>query len=272
MERDVGQPLHRKQAFGALRELRADVDMQSCDVEPCRSRVADGSDRVVGDEPELRLRVRGLDCSMRLGLDPGSDADQHRCDAGRLRTGGLVECVEDDQRAGAAAAARARRRTCCCRGRRSVPRAHLRAVRTRARRVSRRRPRGLRRRAAAAARRSEMPSSRRRRAPPESTARVRARTRENSVPAVDDERRAVLIGERRRADAAHDQLAVLDGCRVGEELDQQILRVSRPTSPEPSRRRRGPCSGLRRSGTPRPRRRPPSTSSCPCGREPRPTA
>ena len=76
------------------------MDVQPRDVEPCRSRIADGSDGVVGDEPELRLRVRGLDRPMRLGLDPGSDADQHRRDAGRLRTGGLVECVEDDQCAG----------------------------------------------------------------------------------------------------------------------------------------------------------------------------
>ena len=68
-QRDVDQPLHREQALGALRELRADVDVQACDVEPCRSRVADGSDRVVGDEPELRLGVRGLDRTMRLGLD-----------------------------------------------------------------------------------------------------------------------------------------------------------------------------------------------------------
>ena len=100
MERDVDQPLHGEQALGAARELRADVDVQPCDVEPCRPRVAHGGDGVVGDEPELRLRVRGLDRPMRLRLDAGSDTDQNRCDAGRPRTGGFVERVEDDQRAG----------------------------------------------------------------------------------------------------------------------------------------------------------------------------
>jgi len=48
-------------------------------------------------------------------------------------------------------------------------------------------------------------------------ARVRARTRENGVPAVDDEGRAELRRERGRAHSADCELAVLDGGRVGEE-------------------------------------------------------
>jgi hypothetical protein len=49
-------------------------------------------------------------------------------------------------------------------------------------------------------------------------ARVRARTRENSIPAVHEQRRPELRCERGRACAADDELAVLDGGRIGEEL------------------------------------------------------
>ena len=49
-------------------------------------------------------------------------------------------------------------------------------------------------------------------------ARVRARTRENGIPAIGEQRRAELRRELRRAHAADDELAVLDGGRVGEEL------------------------------------------------------
>jgi hypothetical protein len=44
------------------------------------------------------------------------------------------------------------------------------------------------------------------------------RTREDRLAAVDEQRRAELGGERRRPDAADDELAVLDRGRVGEEL------------------------------------------------------
>ena len=99
--------------------------------------------------------------------------------------------------------------------------------------------------------------------------RIRARPGENRLPAVHEERRAELLREGRRTDSAHHELAVLDGCRVGEELDQ---RVSRSTTPEPSRRRPGRCSGRRRSGTRHPPRPLPCSASCPCGRGQRPTA
>ena len=99
--------------------------------------------------------------------------------------------------------------------------------------------------------------------------RIRARPGENGLPAVHEERRAELLSEGRRTDSAHHELAVVDGCRVGEELDQP---VSRSTTPEPFRRRPGRCSARRRSGTRHPRRPLPCSASCPCGREPRPTA
>jgi hypothetical protein len=41
--------------------------------------------------------------------------------------------------------------------------------------------------------------------------------REHGLPAVDDERRPELAGERRGTDAAEGELAVLDGGRVGKE-------------------------------------------------------
>jgi hypothetical protein len=40
----------------------------------------------------------------------------------------------------------------------------------------------------------------------------------NSIPAVDDERRAEVPREGRRRDAADDELAVVDRGRVGEEV------------------------------------------------------
>ena len=75
------------------------MDVQPCDVEPVGQRVAHCGDGVVGDEPELRFRVRGLDRTVCIRLDAGSDTDQNRLDAGRTRTGDFVERVEDDQRA-----------------------------------------------------------------------------------------------------------------------------------------------------------------------------
>ena len=70
-------------------------------------------------------------------------------------------------------------------------------------------------------------------------ARVRARTRENGIPAVDEQRRPELACERGRAHAADDELAVFDAGRVGKELDQAL--ASRSTNPGSARRRRGRC-------------------------------
>ena len=80
--------------------------MQPGDVEPSGSRILYGGDGVVDDEPELRLGMRGLDRTVRLRLDAGSEAHQHRLDAGRLRTGGFVECVEYDQCSGSCGGAK----------------------------------------------------------------------------------------------------------------------------------------------------------------------
>src|SRR5262249_6437651 len=53
-------------------------------------------------------------------------------------------------------------------------------------------------------------------------ARIRARTRENRIPAVDEQRRAELRRERRRANASDHELAVFEGGRVWKQLDQRI--------------------------------------------------
>jgi len=60
-------------------------------------------------------------------------------------------------------------------------------------------------------------------------ARVRARTRKNGVTAIDNERRPEVTRECGRTHAADDELAVVDGGRVGKQLDQGV--ISRPTSP-----------------------------------------
>ena len=77
---------------------------------------------------------------------------------------------------------------------------------------------------------------------------VRPCARPDRLLAVDDERRAELVRERRRAGAADRQLAVDDLRRVGEELEG---RVSPPTSSSDRarRRRRGPCSARPRRST-----------------------
>ena len=75
-------------------------------------------------------------------------------------------------------------------------------------------------------------------------ARVRARTRKNGVTAIDNERRPEVTRECGRTHAADDELAVVDGGRVGKQLDQGV--ISRPTSPASLQRRPGRCS-VRRS-------------------------
>ena len=227
------------------RELRADVDVQTGDVEPCCSRQPDRGDRVVGDEPELRLGVCRPDRACVSASMPGvrrtrtvstpaacarASSSSASSTTSAARSGGssellvgLVVAVEDEPVAGNACAQRELQLT----ERRDVGAEPFRGeepqqrdVRERLRPVHDERVRFH--------------------------ARVRARARENGVPAVDDERRAELAGECRRADAADDQLAVLDGGRVGEELDQPVRRLTRSTSPASSRRRPGPCSGRRR--------------------------
>ena len=244
--------------------------MQTGDVEPHGHCLAHGSNRVVGDEPELRLRLRGLDRTMGIGLDPRRDPDQNGFDPGRPRPVAFVECVEDDQsargRRGAELLVRlvvpveddAVARHAC--SQRELELAACRDV-------------------GAEAFAGEQPQQgdvRKRLRPVHDErfgvhARVRTRTREDRFAAVDDERRSVLLRERGRTDSPHGELGPFDGRRVWKELDQLVRRVTRSTSPGPSRRRRGRCWALRQSGTPPPRRRPPSIASCPCGRELHPT-
>ena len=165
---------------------------------------------------------------MRLGLDAGRDADEHRLDAGRPRSGGFVERVEDDECAGSGRGAQLVVGLVVAVEDDPLAGRRPRAARTRARpRVETSAP---------SPSLGEQPQQRdvRERLRPVDDERVgvhcavRARARENGLPAVDDERRAVLAGERRRADAADGELAVLDGRRVGEELDQPVRALLAP--------------------------------------------
>ena len=99
-QRNVDEPLHCKQALGAAGELRADVNVQTGNVQPRSPRIAHCDDSVVGDEPELRLRVGRLDCAMGLGLDARRHPDQNGFDAGGPGTGRFFERIEGDQRTG----------------------------------------------------------------------------------------------------------------------------------------------------------------------------
>ena len=103
---ELGEQRDREQVRAHVRELRADVDVEALDVEPCGERGADRLDRVVLVEPELGAAVAGADRLVRLRLDSRRDADENAADARGGSAPGLVERVEDDERAGPAAAAR----------------------------------------------------------------------------------------------------------------------------------------------------------------------
>src|SRR6478736_5648161 len=76
VRRDIGKPLDREQALRASRQLRADVHVEPGDVEARGEGVPDRRERVVGDEPELRLGMGGLDRTVRLGVDARSNSDE----------------------------------------------------------------------------------------------------------------------------------------------------------------------------------------------------
>ena len=95
---ELGQQRDREQVRAHVRELRADVDVQALDVEPCRKRGAHRLDRVVLVEPELGAAMAGADLLVRLGLDSRRDADQDAAYARVGRAHGLVERVQDDER------------------------------------------------------------------------------------------------------------------------------------------------------------------------------
>ena len=148
------------------------------------------SSAVVGREAELRAVVAGADRLVRVGLDPGRDADQRARDAGGAGAVDLLERVDHDERAGRRGRGELLVATCCCRGRRARRRRSRPPARSGARRASRRRRRSPPRRGAASAPRSGTPSSRRRR-------RVRRGFAVGAGPGaqrrlvVDDERAAV---------------------------------------------------------------------------------
>ena len=98
--RELGEERDGEQVRAHVLELRADVDVQALDVESGAERRADGLDRVVLVEPELRAAVAGADRLVRLCLDARRDADEHAANAGGGSPFGLVERVEDDERAG----------------------------------------------------------------------------------------------------------------------------------------------------------------------------
>ena len=118
-----------------------------CDVQQ-RARPVERVQRVRRREPELGAVVAGPDLVVRVGVDAGRDAHQHRLHAagGRRQPLHLVELahvVDDDQPAPAPRSPpTGRRRTCCCRGRSPTP-----ARRRHAAPPPARRPRPRRRRA-----------------------------------------------------------------------------------------------------------------------------
>ena len=161
--------------------------------------------RLVGGEAELRALVRGPDRGVRLGVDPGRDAHEQPRRAGRARPLELVGRVEDDEgrRGGGELVValvvavqdeplvgnpgRARERDLAERGDVGAEpflreHAQQRDVREGLRPVGDER----------AGRRGA----------------IRARLRAKGLLAVDDERRAELLGEGRGGDAAERELAV----------------------------------------------------------------
>ncbi len=62
---------------GDVRELRADVDVEACDLEPEIEGALERPERGVGRQPELRAVMPGLDRLVRVGLDAERHADQH---------------------------------------------------------------------------------------------------------------------------------------------------------------------------------------------------
>ena len=268
VRRDIGKPLDREQALRASRQLRADVHVEPGDVEPRGERVSDRRERVVGDEPELRFRMGGPDRTVRLRVDARSDADEHGSNACRFRPRNLVERIDDHDCPGLG------RRLELFVGLVVAMEQDPLALHACAQRELELTARGDVGPQTLPGEEPEQRDVGERLRPVHDErfgihSRIRARPGENRLPAVHEERRAELLREGRRTDSAHHELAVLDGCRVGEELDQP---VSRSTTPEPFRRRPDRCSGRPRSGTRHPRRPLPGSASCPCGREPRPTA
>jgi len=154
---------------------------------------------------------------MCLGLDAGRQPDEHRLDAALLRPCDLLECVEHNERAhlrghrqlGVGLVVAVEDQPLCGNAgtQRELQLAQCRHVRTE--------PLGREQPQEGDVREGLRPVDDER---PRVHTRVRARPRENSIPAVHDERRAELLRELRRPHAAEHELAALDGSRVGEEL------------------------------------------------------
>ena len=209
-----GRPYSRR-----LEQLRADVHVQAGDLE---ARGAGGVDRlegVFGRQPELRAAMAGRDRSMRLCLDPGGHADQYAFDSCHGSPRNLVYGVDDD----VADAGR------CSRGKLLValvvPVEHD-AVSRNARAERERELAGRGDVGAVAGAGDELEDRNARKGLDAveqervgGRAAIRLDVREERLLAVDDERRAELLGEARRPDATERELAVLSRGRVREELE-----------------------------------------------------
>ena len=240
--RDVDQPVDRDDAFVRPRELRADVHVQSHDVEACRRCLRDARNGVVRREPELRLGVSGANGVMRRRLDARCQTDQNRSHTRGSCTVDLLERVQHHQRACLTRRAELRIRLVVSVENEPVtgdPRAQRKLELPERGHVGSD-PLG-----------GEQPEHRdvRKRLRPVHDerfgvhARVRARTREQRLPAEHDKRCPEFRRERRCTNAADEQLAILDGGRVGEQLDQRA--ASRSTNPGSPRRHQAPCSAHR---------------------------
>ncbi len=210
--------LEREDALVDAAELRADVDVEALDLEPELPGAFDLALGEVGSQAELRLLVRGLDRAVRHRLDARRQAHEHAPHAGgrsRLR---LTGRVEDDERIRL----------------RSRPQLLLRLVvavehdpLARNSRRPRERELAERRDVGADALLAEQPQQRdvRERLRPVDDERARRRLpigpnlRADRLLAVDEERRAVLLGELARGYAAERQLAGGDQCGFGKELE-----------------------------------------------------
>ncbi len=94
LDRERREPVDARPRGSRLEELRAEVDVDPGDVQPRFTRARDGVERDLGREPELGAMVRRPDRRVRVGFDPGRDANEDAPHAGRRGPLRLVLRVE----------------------------------------------------------------------------------------------------------------------------------------------------------------------------------
>ncbi len=215
-----GEPVDRHPLGADAEQLRADVDVEALRVQAELAASRERRGRLLRRQPELRAAVAGSDRPVRVGVDARRHAHEH---AAHTRGGsalGVVGGVEHDEAAGL-------RRRSELLVRLVVPVQHdLRALDAGA---ARERELAERRCLGAETLLREHPQhgdvGERLHAVEDGSAgrrlAVLARPRPQGLFAVDDERRAVRLRQRRRRNAAEPQLAALDRRRIGKERQRR---------------------------------------------------